>query len=81
MKDLKYYLQYETSYNTARAMLQKVREFGGSEKLKELKGMNTRAFAEKYLDKLKAEQEEAKAMFGESYSEMIGIWWFGSSAR
>lgn len=81
MKDLKYYLQYETSYNTARAMLQKVREFGGPEKLRELKGMNTRAFAEKYLEQLKADQEEAKAMFGDGYSEMIGIWWFGSSAR
>ncbi len=81
MKDLKYYLQYETSYNTARSMLQKVREFGGPEKLKELKGMNTRDFAERYLNELRIEQEQAKSIYGEGYSEMIGIWWFGSSPK
>ena len=78
MKDIKYYIQYETSYQTARGMLQKVREFGGSERFKELKGMTTREFAEKYIDQLKADQAQARSMFGSSYSQMIGIWWFGS---
>ena len=78
MKDIKYYMQHETSYKTARAMLAKVREFGGSEKLKDLKDMNTRVFAEKYLDQIKLDQEKAKSMYGDDYSEYIGIWWFGS---
>lgn len=78
MKDLRYFAQYETSYQTARAMLHKVREFGGGEKLKDLKSMSTRDFAEKYLSELKAAQKEAESMFGKDYSAMIGIWWFGS---
>lgn len=78
MKDLRYFAQYETSYQTARAMLHKVREFGGGEKLKDLKSMSTRDFAERYLDELKAAQKEAESMFGRDYKAMIGIWWFGS---
>jgi hypothetical protein len=78
MKDIKYYTQYEVSYNTARAMLQKTREFGGPEKFKELKGMTTQEFAAKYIDELRAAQKEAKSMFGDAYAGYIGVMWFGS---
>lgn len=78
MKDIKYYAQYEVSYDTARAMLRQAREYGGSEKLKELKGMTTREFAEKYIDELRAAQKEAKAMYGNGASYYIGVMWFGS---
>lgn len=78
MKEIKYYTQYEVSYNTARAMLQKTREFGGPEKFKELKGMTTQEFAEKYIDELRAAQKEAKAMYGDAYAGYIGVMWFGS---
>lgn len=77
-KEMKYYAQYEVSYDTARAMLSKAREFGGSEKFKELKGMTTREFAEKYLNELKAAQQEAKDMYGDAYAGYIGVMWFGS---
>ena len=77
-KEMKYYAQYEVSYDTARAMLAKAREFGGTEKLKELKGMKTREFAAKYIDKLKAEQKEAKDIYGDAYTGYIGVMWFGS---
>lgn len=78
MKDIKYYTQYEVSYNTARAMLQKTREFGGPEKFKELKGMTTQEFAAKYIDKLRAAQKEAKTIYGDAYAGYIGVMWFGS---
>lgn len=87
MKDIKYFAQHEVSYNTARAMLQKVKEYGGPEKFKELKDMKTQEFAEKYLDKLKAAQKEAYTMYGNSINpktgkyeriEYIGVMWFGS---
>lgn len=78
MKDIKYYTQYEVSYNTARAMLQKTREFGGPEKFKELKGMTTQEFAAKYIDELRAAQKEAKSMYGDAYAGYIGVMWFGS---
>lgn len=78
MKDIKYYSQYEVSYDTARAMLHQAREFGGNEKLKELKGMTTREFAERYINELKAAQKEAKSMYGDAYSTYIGVMWFGS---
>lgn len=78
MKDIKYYTQYEVSYDTARAMLRQAREYGGSEKLKELKGMTTREFADKYIDELRAAQKEAKAMYGNGASYYIGVMWFGS---
>lgn len=81
MKEIKYYTQYETSYKTARAMLAKAREFGGEEKLKDLKNMSTRVFAEKYLTELKAEQEEAKLYYGDDYMKYIGITWFNSSGE
>ena len=78
MKDIKYYTQYEVSYNTARAMLQKTREFGGPEKFKELKGMTTQEFAAKYIDELRAAQKEAKSIYGDAYAGYIGVMWFGS---
>lgn len=78
MKDIKYYTQYEVSYNTARAMLQKTREFGGPEKFKELKGMTTQEFAAKYIDELRAAQKEAKTIYGDAYAGYIGVMWFGS---
>jgi len=78
MKDIKYYTQYEVSYDTARAMLHQAREYGGNEKLKELKGMTTREFAEKYINELRAAQKEAKSMYGDAYSAYIGVMWFGS---
>lgn len=78
MKDIKYYTQYEVSYNTARAMLQKTREFGGPEKFKELKGMTTKEFAAKYIDELRAAQKEAKSIYGDAYAGYIGVMWFGS---
>ena len=78
MKDIKYYTQYEVSYNTARAMLHQARELGGNEKLKELKGMSTREFANKYIDELRAAQKEARSMYGDAYSSYIGVMWFGS---
>ncbi len=78
MKEIKYYTQYEVSYNTARAMLQKTREFGGPEKFKELKGMTTQEFAAKYIDELRAAQKEAKSMYGDAYAGYIGVMWFGS---
>lgn len=77
-KEMKYYAEYEVSYDTARAMLSKAREFGGTEKFKELKGMTTREFAEKYLNELKAAQKEAKDMYGDAYTGYIGVMWFGS---
>lgn len=77
-KEMKYYAQYEVSYDTARAMLAKAREYGGKEKLKELKGMTTRTFAAKYINELKAEQNEAKDMYGDAYAGWIGVMWFGS---
>lgn len=78
MKDIKYYTQYEVSYNTARAMLQKTKEFGGPEKFKELKGMTTQEFAAKYIDELRAAQKEAKSIYGDAYAGYIGVMWFGS---
>lgn len=78
MKDIKYYTQYEVSYNTARAMLQQARDFGGDEKFKTLKGMTTREFAARYIDELKDAQKEARAMYGDAYSVYIGVMWFGS---
>lgn len=78
MKEIKYYTQYEVSYNTARAMLQKTREFGGPEKFKELKGMTTQEFAAKYIDELRAAQKEAKSIYGDAYAGYIGVMWFGS---
>ena len=87
MKDMKYFTQHEVSYNTAKAMLQKVKEFGGPEKFKELKDMKTQEFAAKYLDELKASQKEAYTMYGNSINpktgkyeriEYIGVMWFGS---
>ena len=78
MKDIKYYTEYEVSYATARAMLAKAREFGGPEKLKELKGMKTQEFAAKYIDKLRAAQKEAKSIYGDAYAGYIGVMWFGS---
>lgn len=78
MKDIKYYTQYEVSYNTARAMLQKTREFGGPEKFKDLKGMTTQEFAAKYIDELRAAQKEAKSIYGDAYAGYIGVMWFGS---
>ena len=86
-KEMKYYAQYEVSYDTARAMLSKAKEFGGTEKLKELKSMTTREFAGKYLNELKAAQEQAQEMFGDKINpktgkferiEYIGVMWFGS---
>lgn len=77
-KEMKYYAKYEVSYNTARAMLAKAREFGGTEKLNELKGMTTRQFAGRYINELKAEQKEAKDMYGDAYTGYIGVMWFGS---
>lgn len=77
-KEMKYYAQYEVSYDTARAMLSKAREFGGTEKLKELKGMTTREFAGKYINELKAAQKEAKDTYGDAYAGYIGVMWFGS---
>lgn len=77
-KEMKYYAEYEVSYDTARAMLSKAREFGGPEKFKELKGMKTREFAAKYIDELKAAQKEAKDMYGDAYTGYIGVMWFGS---
>ena len=59
-------------------MLQQVREYGGTEKLKELKGMTTRQFANKYIDELRAAQKEAKLMFGKDAAYYIGVMWFGS---
>lgn len=86
MREMKYYTQYETSYRTARGMLAKVKEFGGEEKFKDLKNMSTRAFADKYLDELKAFQKETNKRFredpssldGKTPEEWVGIWWFGS---
>ena len=87
MKDIKYFTQHEVSYNTAKAMFEKVKEFGGPEKLKDLKDMKTQDFAAKYLDELKASQEEAYTMYGNSINpktgkyeriEYIGVMWFGS---
>lgn len=77
-KEMKYYAEYEVSYDTARAMLAKAREFGGTEKFKELKGMTTREFAGKYINELKAAQKEAKDMYGDAYTGYIGVMWFGS---
>lgn len=78
MKDIKYYTQYEVSYNTARAMLKKTKEFGGPEKFKELKRMTTQEFAAKYIDELRAAQKEAKSIYGDAYAGYIGVMWFGS---
>ena len=78
MKDIKYYTQYEVSYDTARAMLRQAREYGGNEKFKELKGMTTREFADKYINELRAAQKEARSMYGDAYSAYIGVMWFGS---
>ncbi len=87
MKDIKYYARHEVSYKTARAMLQQAREFGGTEKLKDLQDTSTRAFADKYLKQLKEAQKEAYAMFGDKINpktgqyeriEYIGVMWFGS---
>ena len=78
MKEIKYYTQYEVSYDTARAMLQKTKEFGGTEKFKELKGMSTREFAGKYIDQLRAAQKEARSLYGDAYAGYIGVMWFGS---
>lgn len=78
MKDIKYFAKHEVSYQTARAMLQQVREFGGKEKFNELKDTPTRVFADKYLDELKAAQKEAQAMFGDEAAHYIGVMWFGS---
>lgn len=86
MREIKYYAQYETSYKTARGMLAKVREFGGTERLGDLKSMSTRDFAEKYLGELKKAQAEAAASYSKDNSslggftpkEWIGVWWFGS---
>ena len=78
MKDIKYYTQYEVSYDTARAMLRQAREYGGTERFKELKEMTTQEFAAKYIDQLRAAQKEAKSMYGDAYSVYIGVMWFGS---
>ena len=78
MKEIKYFTQHEVSYNTARAMLQKVREYGGTETLKDLKDMKTPEFAAKYIDELRAAQKEAKSIYGDAYSGYIGVMWFGS---
>lgn len=80
MAELKYYAQYETSYETARAMLAQTKEMGDPMKLKELKSMSTRAFAEKYSEQIKAAYKEAKKMFGSSDAAAlyIGRVWYGS---
>ena len=80
MKDLKYFAQYETSYQTARSMLAKSKELGGDFKLKELKSMTTRDFAERYKDEIKAAYREAETMFGSAKAAAlyIGRIWYGS---
>ena len=86
MKDLKYFSQYETSYKTARAMLAVSKDLGGDFKLKDLKKMSTRAFAEKYEEEIKEAQRNARAMFGEERDEQnrlkwvayVGREWYGS---
>lgn len=80
MAELKYYAQYETSYQTARAMLAQTKEMGDPMKLKELKSMSTRAFAEKYKDQIKAAYKEAETMFGSASAAalFIGRTWYGS---
>ena len=87
MKDIKYFARHEVSYKTARAMLKQAREFGGTEKLRDLQDTSTRTFAERYLDELKAAQKEAYAMYGDRINpktgkyeriEYIGVNWFGS---
>lgn len=89
MKEIRYYAKHEVSYETARAMLAKAKEFGGTEKLKDLKDMKTRVFVDKYLTQIKEAQAEAQTMFGAERDEQgrlkwvhyIGINWFGSSGE
>lgn len=80
MAEMKYYAQYETSYETARAMLAQTREMGDPMKLKDLKSMTTRAFAEKYSTEIKAAYKEAERMFGSASAAAlyIGRIWYGS---
>lgn len=80
MKDLKYFAQYETSYKSARAMLAVSKELGGEYKLKDLKNMTTRQFAEIYREELDAAYDEAKSMFGKASDAAlyIGRIWYGS---
>lgn len=78
MKELKYLTKHVTSYKTARAMLKKAREFGDKRKLKDFQDIETPEFADQYLDELRAEQKEAKSIYGNAYAGYIGVTWFGS---
>lgn len=81
MKDMKYNLQYETSYKTALAELRTLREIGDdSTKLKELKQMSTRDFAEQHRDQIMADYNVFKKNVGSSSAAkaMISTYWFGS---
>lgn len=78
MKELKYLSKYSTPSKTARAMFQKVKKYGGHERLKDLRNMNPREFASRYTDELKEEQKEAKSIYGDEFVGYIGVDWFGS---
>lgn len=81
MKDMKYNLQYETSYKTALTELRVLRGTGDTEtKLKELKQMSTRDFAEEHRDQIMADYNVFKKYAGSSSAAkaMISTYWFGS---
>lgn len=78
MKELKYLSKHVTHYETARAMLKKAKEFGDTRKLKDFQDIATYEFADQYIDELRAEQKEAKSMYGNAYDGYIGVMWFGS---
>lgn len=81
MKDMKYNLQYETSYKTALSELRVIRELGDTEtKLVELKRMGTREFAELHKDDIMFDYEVFKKYSGSAKGAlaMISRYWFGS---
>lgn len=81
MKEIKYSLQYQTSYKTALAEKRALKEANvQAPSFKELKTISTQEFAEKYKDELITNYHSLKAqgMSSVNAREFISNYWFGS---
>lgn len=78
---IKYGLQYSTDYKTALAEYKALKQSGiDTVKLKTLKEMKTREFAEEYSDQLSQmyHTKRAEGMTGDQAGAFISTYWFGS---
>jgi hypothetical protein len=81
MKDIKYNMQYETSYKTALAEKRALKEeLDIDVKLQDLQIMSTREFADNHLDELEAAYDKLRASGKSPLGAKLAIsrYWFGS---